>query len=163
MKHVCFDTEFYDYGDIIELISIGCVSETGEEFYAENKDFSLDYHDLNGDTRWLKKHVIPKLKPFEERLHTRDIREQLLLWIHGLDGEVKFWAWYGSYDWVLLCKLYGGMFNLPVQLHNRVGELADLPLTNIPKGDEAFAHHALTDARWNMELWKLNFIREYGL
>lgn len=71
----------------------------------------------------------------------------------------ELWAYYGAYDHVALCQLFGPMINLPdcipmwthdlMQLHN-IEAVADM----VPQQAE---HHALADAKWNREVhrkWK---------
>jgi len=157
MKNVVFDTEFYCYGDVIELISIGCICcETGEEFYAESADFTLDHFDHSDTADFLRRNVMPKLAP-ELAQEPTQIRQDLLLWIHQIGGPTRWWAWFGAYDFVLLCKLFGGYHHLPLNISNRYRELAELSTKGVPRLEEKDAHHALTDARWNLTVWKANF------
>ena len=69
-----YDTEFIDNGRIIDLISIGVVSEDGREFYAVSTEF-----DPESAGRWVRTHVLPKLPPPASRLwrSRREIREGL--------------------------------------------------------------------------------------
>lgn len=53
-----FDTEFYEDGKKIQLISIGVVAEDGRTYYAETVHASL----AACSSDWLRKNVAPHLK-----------------------------------------------------------------------------------------------------
>lgn len=167
-----FDTEFYEDGRTIDLISIGIVSEDGREFYAENVDFDWS---LVPEDHWIQENVRPHLwssLPSEELppgvvmhpdaddffqaggtggLWTREvIADEIVVWV---EKKPEFWAYYADYDWVVLCQLFGRMIDLPEgwPMYCRdLKQLADhLGNPRIPKqqNDE---HHALADARYNV-------------
>ena len=79
-----------------------------------------------------------------------------------VDGHPEFWAYYADYDWVVLCQLYGTMMRLPSEWPRFCRDLKQLSVdlgspTHPPKPKEE--HNALSDARWNVELYKyLRFI-----
>lgn len=54
---IFFDTEFYENGRTIDLISIGMVREDGEEYYAE----SPMGRSFANRSDWLKENVLPHL------------------------------------------------------------------------------------------------------
>ncbi len=76
----------------------------------------------------------------------------------GSDPAPEFWGYYADYDWVALCWLYGGMVDLPTHFPMFCMDLhqwwVQLGSRNI-KPPQSFEHHALTDARWNHQLWKV--------
>jgi hypothetical protein len=150
-RNLFLDTEFYCGGDILELISIAIVSDTGDEFYAENKDFNPSGFSEN--MAFIKKYVMPKLMPPEKRLAPQDIRQNLHLWLRQFN-EYRIWAYYGAYDWVVFCKIFGGLLKVPNNCPMRFWELDDI-VTSRPAQDPETKHHALADAKWNRAVWSL--------
>lgn len=182
MKYT-YDFEFIEDGRTIEPISMGMVNmDNGRELYIVFNDF---------DTRkvaksdWLMKNVMPSIKHetfvtsdfqghpvtrdllvTEEDSMTRDEAAQDLLWFIKRDqmkdpSEIEFWNWYGAYDHVALCQLFGRMIDLPKgmpmwsndlkQLHKQAG-YPQMPQQ--PSG----LHNALEDARFNVE--RYNFLQD---
>lgn len=173
MKYT-YDFEFIEDGKTIEPISMGMVNmDKGWELYLVFNDF---------DTRkvaasnWLMENVMPSIQhetlvtaDFQGKPLVRDLlitdpnsvtkeegRERLLEFVwddvaHG--GEVEWWNWYGAYDHVALCQLFGRMIDLPKgfpmysndikQLHKRAG------YCQMPKQPSGL-HNALEDARFNV-------------
>ena len=74
------------------------------------------------------------------------------------DIRPEWWAWYGAYDHVALCSVFGRMVDLPdgwpmltmdlKQMHKAAG------YPQMPK-QPAGLHNALEDARWNVERYRL--------
>lgn len=147
-----FDTEFEEIGNVLHLISIGVVSEDGREFYAVT--------DYDPQGAWLKANVNPRLQPKDSPPFfaqvSSTIRGDLARWV-GDDPKPVFWAYYGSYDWVALCQLMGGMMNLPrgwywiVQdLRTELDRAGFKDVRDDGRDDE---HNALADARWIRDAW----------
>ena len=148
---IWFDTEFYENGRNIELISIGAVREDGKTFYAETRDAAR----LARTTQWLALNVEPLLSV--GNIHSYD-RWEIALSLADFAGEKpEFWAYYADYDWVALCQLYGNMLALPIgwPMYCRdVKQLCDdLGNPTLPKQTTA-EHHALNDAIWTKEVWE---------
>lgn len=197
------DTEFHEYmkpvkflgitiGKIptIELISIGIKAENGKEFYAINKEFNIKNAIKN---EWLRDNVLSFLpnrkskyqdqKVYEKttrQLSMRDIRKEILEFVKASseneDDKPEFYGYYGSYDWVVFCWIFGRMIDLPngfpmyirdlkqeldviatnkatldkTSFEVALKELKELPY--YPK--QVDEHHALKDARWNYDLYK---------
>src|SRR5690606_29354154 len=112
---IYFDTEFLEDGKTIELISIGMVREDGEELYCINKD--CDWKRVYNDA-WLYEKVVPHLdKPGSESwLSKKDIASKIInftywdtpkgpLFVCPKSRPLEFWAYYASYDWVVLCQI----------------------------------------------------------
>jgi hypothetical protein len=171
MANYYFDTEFIEDGSTIDLISLGMVDDRGCGLHLFNWQC-----DLSRANQWVQEHVIPGLPerpaelPFPERntfevverngervlqgWGTRvAIREALLAFVGG--DEPQFWAYYGAYDWVALCQLFGDMSSLPKHfpmfhldlrqvMHHLFVERKDLP-------DNPAEHDAYADACWNRE------------
>lgn len=157
---VWLDTEFIDkeweMSANTDLISIGLVREDGKELYLENAGVSR--HKMNADP-WLSKHVTPKLSDDPKvRLWVPEIAEELKSFCS--DIRPHFWAYYASYDFFLLCKIFGGLMNFPKGWTRYCGDtkqyimhlgLGD-ELPDAPAQDPKTKHHALEDAKWLKEL-----------
>lgn len=137
--NIYFDTEFtgLDHKDP-DLISLGCVAETGEVFYAEFTDYDISKCD-----DWVKEHVIANLildeGDYYHNFHvisefvdgddkdnrvttcvgnTKLVCEALDDWLTQFDNEpIQFVSDVCHYDFYLLCnQIFGGAFNLPVNV-----------------------------------------------
>lgn len=153
------DTEFYEDGRTIDLISIGVKAEDGREFYAASIEARLD---LVND--WVREHVLPNLPPYSSTTWMRrsEIARLLTAFVFptyvpsGYTEKAEFWGYFSDYDWVAICQLYGTMMDLPVgfpmycrdlkQLSDDVGQPKHPP-------DPVGEHSALVDARWNYDLY----------
>lgn len=157
---VFYDGEFSTTAPEIGLVSIGAVREDGAEFYGVSTEF-----DPATAHPWVKRHVLPQLPAQGDAAWMT--REQLR---HGLldflGDEPVLWAWYGAYDHVALCQLWGSMpevprsiprFTLDVrQLWEHLGRPA------LPKQADGL-HHALDDARHVKVRWEALAERAYLL
>jgi len=152
-----FDTEFIDrgYPDNVHLISIGIVSEDGREYYVEPEETDLSLAD-----EWVKQHVIPSLEG--PRKPRAQIAQEIESFVEACTlDEREFWGYFPSYDWVLLCGLYGPMLSVPRSFPHMPLDLKQwayhlgVPKSLFPK-QEIGHHHALHDARWNRDLF--NFL-----
>lgn len=144
-----YDTEFLEDGSTIELISIGIVAEDGREYYAVNRD--APWSRIHAD-KWLSDNVVPSLptdltdRTYKHHGHiANDVRDFLLF-----DKKPKLWAWYGAYDHVVLCQLWGKMIDLPQGIPMFTHDLRAMMDTGqammLPKQDDGL-HNALADAR----------------
>lgn len=145
---VFFDTEFYEDGATIQLISLGAVREDGAEYYAE----TWPAHELAKSSDWLRANVAPYLTSDSKTSKSRpEIAKDLL----AFAGEKpQWWAYYADYDWVVLCQLFGRMIDLPKgwpmycrdlkQLMDEQEARYTLQLPEKP----ANVHNALADAQW---------------
>lgn len=170
-----FDTEFSENGRGIDLISIGIRREDGAEYYAQ----ALTGWAPSDCNDWVRTNVLPHLKRctrrnyisidnemFEHRLARSQAaparalcnpdcawrtREEMRADIIAFAGATpEWWAWYASYDWVVLCQLFGRMVDLPKGWPMYVMDLKQaqrgFPSVQVPAADGA-AHNALVDAR----------------
>lgn len=164
-----FDTEFIEDGRTIDLISIGVVCEDGREFYAESLDV-----DLSRANEWVQDNVLPHL--WSRQADKRDanlwsrygghgglmnrlgIANALMRFVAQGNGKPQFWAYYGDYDWVVLCQLYGRMIDLPDGWPMFAMDVKQLAVSlgdpRLPE-QTSTEHHALADARWTRDahLW----------
>lgn len=139
------DTEFYDDGKSLELISIGIVNQFDDTYYAINSDFEESHFDP-----WLTKNV---KKYFPERSDPvwkpkSQIRDEIKSFITV--PFPQFWCDFGSWDWVIFCHIFGKMLDVPegypnhcldVQQWRIQSKLKHFPIVNTSK------HHALADAK----------------
>jgi len=124
---VFFDTEFTGLHQSTTLISIGCVTEDGSEFYAELTDFDRILVD-----QWIQDNVIAHLiYPDDVVNHSNIVMEyppdikctgntdfvarHLEKWLFDL-GSVQMISDCLSYDWVLFCNLWGHAFKIPANV-----------------------------------------------
>lgn len=140
---VWFDTEFIENGKTIDLLSIGMIREDGKTLYIENSEA-----DLTQASFWVRANVFPYMK--WSRAETRKNIAQRVRIFSGTDPE--FWAYCCSYDWVVLCQLYGKMIDLPIGFPHYCNDLATLATQknnwNFPPLEEGNKHNALDDAIW---------------
>ena len=147
---IWFDTEFYEDGERIKLISIGAVREDGAIYYAETTYGAQ----IASVTPWLKANVWPHLQHGEAVKERATIAADL---IEFAGENPEFWAYYADYDWVTLCQLYGTMMDLPTgwpmycrDLKQRLDESGNLQSPIRQSGE----HHALSDALWAWDTWE---------
>lgn len=153
------DTEFIERGHEhpIELLSVGLVCEDGRTFYAENYEAEWDHAN-----DWVKENVLGYLDPEQFGLNRSYIAEGILEFVAAGANKPRFWCYYGDYDWVVFCQLFGTMVDLPEGWPMFAWDLkqwavmqGDPPLPE-QEGDE---HHALADAKWNMQVYR--FLDEF--
>lgn len=143
---VYLDTEFLEDGKTIELISIGLVSEYNRTLYAENSEFDWGRSCV---TPWLRENVQPHLMGGSALATRAEIAQRVVEFAGPIP---EFWSYFGSYDWVLLCQMYGRMIDLPSgwpmfcldlkqEMISRGVVRSELPI-------QGTKHHALSDAFW---------------
>lgn len=168
MTIYAYDTEFLEDGRTIELISIGIVADDGREYYAVNRDAPwrrIKKHE------WLVANVVPSLPKLygDARLHyARRGPLGLIDWQHphmkrhdriatevrdfllAGSGKPELWAYYGAYDHVALCQLWGRMIDLPdgIPMFTRDLQQEVSRLGAEPPAQDSGQHNALDDARW---------------
>lgn len=146
-----FDTEFYEDGKTIDLISIGIVAEDGRDFYAVSQDAQL--HLVSS---WVRENVLPRLPSYGDKawMPRETIAEELKAFVIA-EPKPELWAYYADYDWVVLCQLFGTMMRIPKGWPMFCRDLKQLSVDvgspkHPPPKDE---HNALADARWNRDLY----------
>jgi hypothetical protein len=159
------DTEFIEYPNTIDLISLGIKCEDGRTFYAESNQF-----DVTKASGWVKENVINQLtfhannkKPFIDRnssnsfvmfSNNKRIADVVKMFIG--DDKPEFWGYYADYDWVVFCWLFGSMIDLPTGWPMYCKDLKQLldesGKEKIP--EPIGVHSALADAIWNEKLHK---------
>lgn len=153
------DTEFFEDGKTIDLLSIGIVAEDGREFYAVNAE--ADYERISNDplAAWLRENVMPSIIEGDTPgIGRHQIRDRILAFVSD-DPQPQFWGYFADYDWIVFCQLFGRMIDLPKgfpmycrdikQEMDRLGvHRNDLPQV------AGTVHNALDDARWNREAYQ---------
>lgn len=145
-----FDTEFIEDGELVHLVSIGMVTEDSRELYLESSE--APHERANA---FVQEHVLPHLGPVERRVSRAAIRQAITEFVTC--SEPHFVAWYNAYDWYLMCRLFGGMVNLPKswpQYCYDLQQLFDHKGGAFPP-QPSNAHHALADAKWCRTAWHL--------
>ncbi len=146
------DTEFIEDGHTIDLISIGIVCDDGREYYAEVDEVPWGKAD-----KWVIKNVRPQLLGSGWVRTKEQIAADIVELVSQGNGQPAFVGYYSDYDWVVLCRLYGRMIDLPstwpkfcLDIKQMAEECGNpkLPI------QEAGEHHALADARWNQEAYQ---------
>lgn len=173
MKYT-YDFEFIEDGKTIEPISMGMVNmDNDRELYLVFNDFDTR---KVAKSNWLMENVMPSIQhetlvtaDFEGKPLVRDLlitdpnsvsreegAQRLMEFVRDdllAGGEIEWWNWYGAYDHVALCQLFGRMIDLPPgfpmysndikQLHKQAG------WCEMPKQPGGL-HNALEDARFNV-------------
>jgi 3' exoribonuclease, RNase T-like len=151
------DTEFHEDGRVIDLISIALVSDD-REYYA----VASDGWDPAKCNEWVQQNVLPKLPAngsIEWRTRAKIAAD--VIWLLSRD-KPEVWGYFADYDWVVFCQLYGRMIDLPkgfpmycLDLKQELRRLGlkkeNLPASLQHQDDE---HNALSDARWNRDLYR---------
>lgn len=158
----CFvDTEFYEDGETIDLISIGAVRSDGGEFYAVNSDALL--HRVSP---WVRENVLPHLPPYGDPawMHRNTIATRFSAFMGANIFEPRtpavseLWPYYADYDHVAICQMYGTMMGLPNHFPRYTLDLKQLSwmLGNPkhPEQDKSGEHNALEDARYHKQLFE---------
>lgn len=116
MVKLFFDFEFSGLTIKTTPISLGIISDDGQQFYAEFNDYSVEQCD-----EWINDNVVANLlyndsfmyfenNTEEKLLSIKDnkakISEQLLLWLKQFK-KVEFWGDSVAFDWVLMADLLG--------------------------------------------------------
>jgi len=159
-----YDCEFLEDGRTIDLISIGIVNDRGDQYYAV--DLDAPWRRIRKHP-WLVENVLPslphtpdgQLDEFNPVFRERHIiAEQVHQFLTGPGEPVELWAWYGAYDHVALCQLYGTMNDHPNgipmwtnDLQQEAHRLGVDPEQILPPAKDQ--HNALADAEWN---WRLH-------
>jgi hypothetical protein len=183
MNAIYYDTEFLEDGKTTDLISIGMVTDDGREYYAVVGD-----DDLISRARehpWLLESVVsslpvkasgtgnfwdwdgqhPDYPSVKDRaVIAAEVRDFILA-----KPDPRLWAWYGSYDHVVLSQLWGRMIDHPAGVPmwtadlKQETELLGYGEDDLPALPGVVQHNALSDARevkfraeWLAQHWQDN-------
>jgi hypothetical protein len=171
------DTEFDENGETIEPISLALLRQDERFLYLE---FPFDAKRVARNA-FVVEHVLPHLNRMDLRtlppgdkhvsqalcflgrigdpcpplwIHMASVKREILGFI-GDDPNPEFWAYYADYDWVLFCRIFGKMVDLPehfpklcLDLQQWFIQLGRPQPCRPPQPKDQ--HNALADAMWNM-------------
>ena len=153
-----YDCEFIEDGQTIELVSIAIVDEIGRAGALPRLD-----RFRSGAGRALGAYATCSTSCRRRRRRPGSrgatIREQVLEFLTADGARPQLWAWFGAYDHVALCQLWGTMPKLPRALPRFTRDLRQLweeaGSPALPP-EPADAHDALADARYNLVRWRIS-------
>ncbi len=173
MINVFFDCEFtklqQDSDTEPELISIGCISEDGKRFYAENAT-ALTRPEYFSE--FVVESVIPLLEGGNCLMPYGAIAKSLRTWIESFEGEVKMWTDAPRFDWPHVGHMFDN-YGWPLNLVRKPIALSfpnSIQQTRFFAGvEDAFntfqpelrRHHALDDATANKYGFERATTRKY--
>lgn len=153
---IYFDTEFYEDGETIDLMSIGLIREDGCGLYLINKscDWRRPYQD-----DWHLSNTIPHLTNLPKdsdnwlrwgHLFEWEFSHQIKNFLSDLKTPPEFWAYYADYDWVVFCQLFGRMIDLPKGFPMYCKDFKQVCDENdySPNKQNEGEHNAIYDAMW---------------
>lgn len=154
---IFFDTEFIENGETILPLSVGMVDEHDNGLYIVLTDT-----DREEASPWVIEHVIPHLDceppgAITRRLQRAEAGDLVRHFVARCtpNSKPEFWADYCSYDWVLLCQLFGTMMDLPhgwpMFCNDIQQDARRLGSPKLPEGDDD--HNAFTDAVTTRDRW----------
>ena len=131
-----YDSEFTGLHQSTTLISVGFVSETGAEFYAEFSDYDQSQCDewikrnVLAHTRWLQQTAQQPFALQEGNLSLcygdqAFVTERLTQWLSQFPA-IHVWADCLAWDWVLFSELFGGALHIPQHIFYMPFDLATL-------------------------------------
>lgn len=165
------DTEFtcFPWEENTELISIGIVLEDSSEYYGCSAEFSLE-----STSEFVRLNVLRYLPEMQDRKSlvsiSKEIQEFLSLkkitavWavqpslaqlqkLYTGSKEIKdIHSEYSDWDFQLLQELLGCTHGLPEECNDLSSIIHKHHRSKLPKNTDK--HDALSDARWNFEVWK---------
>jgi len=158
-NRIFLDTEFIEDGTTIEPLSLALLTESGDCLYIVVTDT-----DRSKANQFVIDHVIPHLdtdpsviiredKLTYLRLQRSEVGSAVLSWVQSVipSGIPEFWAYYGAYDWVLFCQLFGNMTDVPHEWPRYINDLKQhvtqlqVQLVKVNLGGLP-EHHAVADA-----------------
>jgi hypothetical protein len=141
---------------------------------ARNHYTVKDFHKHFGKSN---KQIAKEVTEFCKPNYTRAVKAGIDAIIGNIDPDIQFYGYYADYDWVLFCSLFGTMMELPKgfpmyckDLQQILDEKAeskklewgsnakDFDMENHIKTLPGYPaqsneHNALSDAKWNKELY----------
>lgn len=111
MIKVFFDTEFTGLHQGTTLMSIGLVTENGEEFYRE----LTDYDESQVDS-WLYTNVVSNFIGLPAlQCDMSLLKDELTEWLEEVSkgSQIEMISDCMAYDWVLFNQIFGHAFNIP--------------------------------------------------
>ena len=168
MTKIFYDLEFNEIVTPMDLISIGMVTDHGDEIYLINDDLKVIHRAARNP--WLMKNVLRQLpvrlkvpsgwewnydhddidKVFTTNIMAKKVKQFVLSQV-----EPELWAYYGAYDHVILCRrLFGTMLQLPQGFPMFTNDIMTFlkDYQGSMPWQEGTEHNALEDARHNLAM-----------
>ena len=167
---IFYDAEFVERGAQLPIqpVSFGFVREDGAELYVINEECLSNVM----KHPWLAVNVRPGLPIREDGgyIYEWDREHPEYPYVMSLDTlvrqvqrfltevpDIELWAYYGAYDHVVLCQLFGAMGELPAGIpmftHDVQWLAEQKPEHRLPP-EPIDAHHAMWDARWTRDAYE---------
>ncbi len=150
--NIYLDTEFIDDGNTCSLVSMALVKENGENYYAVSSEF-----EAAKASSWVRENVLAQLEPAHTHKPLALIRQEMIEFIGYQIPQI--WAYFATFDWLMLLRMYGGVeklpYNFPVYCHELRQEIDRLKIPEEKFPSKTKAHHALADALWARQLHQL--------
>lgn len=107
---------------------------------------------------FVKENVLPKLDDPSTWKSRAVIKQELLDFVIADNTGIQFWGKYSAYDWVVFCRIFGKMIDLPTGYPSHCNDLIQwmkqLGWGRIPVPvNPTEVHNALADARWNKKAY----------
>lgn len=167
MNDFFFDTEYFeDSAGHLQMISLGMVDQAGNELYCE-ADFDEQWIRDHPEAAWVRENVLPRLRlPKSQRMSIRDIARSIERFVGPTmalprpRARPRFWTYFGERDWVLFCRCWGRMFDLPPGYPHHMMDVQQwwmmmgAPPALRPLKDRENSHNSLVDARWTKAFWR---------
>lgn len=118
-----YDTEFFDTGSAVHLISIGIVRDDGAEYEACVRD--APWEQIYADP-WLDEHVVPHLPPMAYRLPRERVSQDVYDFLTSGSTTPSLWSWFSAYNHLCLTQLFGRIVEVPAGIPHRTNDLAQL-------------------------------------
>ena len=169
---IFYDSEFVERGPQLPIqpVSFGFVREDGAELYVINEECLSNVM----KHPWLAVNVRPSLPIREDGayIYEWDRSHPEYPYVMALDAivqriyrfltevpNIELWAYYGAYDHVVLCQLFGAMGELPAGIpmftHDVQWLAEQKPEIKLPADPTDIYHHAMWDARWTRDAYEL--------
>lgn len=139
---VYFDTEFSSLEANGGLLSIGCVTADGREFYAE----LVDTWTPATCTDFVRLHVLPKLTG-QERITLTELAARLRAWLDGLGGPVELASDHPFLDLPWIEALFKDGWPRNLSRECRTIKIDSQAQRDYWLRHPGMQHHALHDAR----------------
>lgn len=150
--NIYLDTEFIEYEERFSLVSIALVKENQEAYYAVSSEFEAEQA-----SPWVREHVLSQLEPADTHKSLEIIRQEIIQFI-GYQIP-RIWAYFATFDWLLILRLYGGFeklpYNFPLYCREIQQEVERCKLPEAAFPPKKKTHHALADAHWARDLHQI--------
>ncbi len=168
---IFLDTEFTTLDSRIstpELISIGCVTTNGQEFYAELSDT----WQIKNCSQFVIDSVLPLLEADEYLMTQAQCAFRLKEWLEGFSKpHITLRSDAPNFDWPLIRELFELNNSWPNNLNRECQEISfqspiqqqrfESAMKTYWKSNQSYRHHALIDARGLARAWSIAIRRGF--